>query len=331
MMGGMKIASGTRIPSLGRIGLGRLLAVALLAMAAVDSAAAQDQETASPPAKAGSGFDFGGGAPIEISADNGIEWNRDAKTYTARGNAVASQGNSEVHAESLVASYGTDSNQIDRLVAQGAVKIINPTQTAYGDRADYDRNRRLLVLTGSALKIVSASETVTARDAFEYWQDQDVTVAKGAVAIVKPDGTKIYGDQVTSYFRKNPASGKREAFQVQAEGHVKIDTGKEVATCSHLAYDPTTKIAVLTGNVVLTQNRNVFKGARAEIDTAKGISRLTPAPGERVRTVIQPKQKSNPAPSPATPPNAAAPSSSSSTGGAMASEAGAALPAVASP
>jgi len=35
------------------------------------------------------------------------------------------------------------------------------------------------------------------------------------------------GDQVTSYFRKNAETGKREAFQVKAEGNVRIDTGKE--------------------------------------------------------------------------------------------------------
>jgi lipopolysaccharide export system protein LptA len=80
---------------------------------------------------------------------------------------------------------------------------------------------------------------------------------------------------------------------VKAEGNVRIDTGKEIATCSHAVYDPNTQIAVLTGNVVVTQNKNVFRGARAEIDMAKGISRLLPAPGERVRTTIQPKQKSN--------------------------------------
>ena len=103
---------------------------------------------------------------------------------------------------------------------------------------------------------------------------------------------RIDGDQVTSYFRKN-ADGKREAYQVKAEGSVRIDTGKEIATCQRAVYDPATQIAVLTGNVVLTQNKNVFRGARAEIDLAKGISRLLPAPGERVRTTIQPKQNSN--------------------------------------
>jgi len=264
--------------------------VLLLALTAPIGADAQDATTTSAT---DSGFDFGGSQPIEISADNGIEWNRDAKNYTARGNAVATQGSSELHADTLIASYSGSSNQIDHVVAEGSVKIMSPSQTAYGDHADYDQARRLLVMTGAALKIENASETVTARDKLEYWQDQDVLVAKGDVVILHSDGTRINGDQVTSYFHKNAETGKRAAFQVKAEGNVRIDTGKEVATCSRAVYDPNTQIAVLTGNVVLTQNKNVFRGARAEIDMAKGVSRLLPSPGERVRTTIQPKQKSS--------------------------------------
>jgi lipopolysaccharide export system protein LptA len=254
------------------------------------------------------GFDLGSGSqPIEISADNGIEWDRDAKTYTARGNAVASQGNSEIHADTLTASYSGSSSDIDHVVADGAVKIINPNQTAYGEHADYDRTRKLLVLTGGALRIESTAETVTARDAFEYWQDQDAMVAKGNVVIAKSNGTTIKSDRATSYFRKNADTGKREIFQVKAEGNVRIDTGKEVVTCQRAVYDPTTQIAVLTGNVVLTQGRSEFHGARAELDMNKGISRLLPAPGQRVRTTIQPKQRNDANPG-------AAPNSSGTSG-----------------
>ena len=282
------------------VGAARCSAIALccavlLGAAALDPARAQDQ---SSTASSGGGFDLGSGSqPIEISADNGIEWDRDGKTYTARGNAVASQGNSEIHADTLIASYSSaNSNDIDHVVAEGSVKIINPNQTAYGDHADYDRTRKLLVMTGGALKIESTAQTVTARDKFEYWQDQDAMVAKGGVVITKSNGTTIKSDLATSYFRKNADTGKREVFQVKAEGNVRIDTGKEVVTCAHAVYDPTTQIAVLTGNVVLTQGRSVFEGARAELDMNKGISRLLPAPGQRVHTTIQPKQQQNVAP-----------------------------------
>jgi lipopolysaccharide export system protein LptA len=283
-------------------GVVRLFAIAfccamLFGVLPVRPATAQDQSGTAGAAD--NGFALGGGSqPIEISADNGIEWDRDGKSYTARGNAVASQGDSEIHADTLIASYSSNSNDIDHVVADGAVRILNPNQTAYGDHADYDRTRRLLVMTGSALKIESTAQTVTARDAFEYWQDQDAMIAKGGVVIAKSNGTTIKGDLATSYFRKNAQTGKREVFQVKAEGHVRIDTGKEIVTCERAVYDPTTQIAVLTGNVVLTQGRSVFQGARAELDMNKGISKLLPAPGQRVHTTIQPKQKANPGAAP---------------------------------
>jgi lipopolysaccharide export system protein LptA len=275
--------------------LRRAAFAAWLALSAPLAAVAQDQPAASPTSSTDSGFDLGGSDPIEISADNGIEWDRDAKTYTARGSAVAVQGNSELHGETLIASYTDSSSEIQHVTAIGAVKMMSPSQTAYGDHAEYDRVKRLMVMTGSNLKIVNADETVTARDQFEYWQDQDVLVATGDVFILKTDGTKINGDKVTSYFRKDAVSGKRQAYQVKAEGHVRVDTGKEIATAERGVYDPNTRIAVLTGNVVITQNKNVFRGARAEIDMDKGVSRLLPAEGQRVRSTIQPKSKaSNP-------------------------------------
>jgi lipopolysaccharide export system protein LptA len=267
----------------------------LLAIALLGAAPAHGQDAATN--NNGGGFAIGaGGQPIEISADNGIEWDRDAKTYTARGNAVASQGSAEIHADTLIASYSSgNSSDIDHVVADGAVKIMNPNETAYGDHADYDRARQLLVLTGSGLKIESTAQTVTARDSFEYWQGQDAMVAKGGVVIARSNGTTIKSDNATSYFRKNAETGKREMFQVKAEGHVRIDTGKEIVTCQHAVFDPATQIAVLTGNVVLTQGRSEFRGARAEIDMKKGVSRLLPSPGQRVHTTIQPKnQNANP-------------------------------------
>src|SRR4051794_4196046 len=43
--------------------------------------------------------------PLNIQADSGIEWQQDQKLYIARGNAVATRGTSEVHADTLIAYY----------------------------------------------------------------------------------------------------------------------------------------------------------------------------------------------------------------------------------
>ena len=58
---------------------------------------AQAQETA-PMGSAGKK------APIEITADTSLEWYRDAKMYIARDNAVAKQGPTELHGDTLTAS-----------------------------------------------------------------------------------------------------------------------------------------------------------------------------------------------------------------------------------
>src|SRR4051812_21909382 len=62
--------------------------------------------------------------PLEISADNALEWDRVNKKYVARGNAIAKQKDFEVKADTLVADYreGKDKKtEIYRLTATGNV------------------------------------------------------------------------------------------------------------------------------------------------------------------------------------------------------------------
>lgn len=281
--------------------LGALSVTLALLLAAPHSLLAQETTGASND----SGFGLGGGGnkdkPIEISADNGIEWKRDARTYTARGNALAQQGDTSISADTLIA-YLDEQDEIAHWEAIGNVKIQTDQSTSYGDHADYQESSRLLVLTGRNLKVVTEKQTVTARDQIEYWRDKDIVVAKGAVVLVRPaDNTTIHSDQATAYFRDkvdDPAtpedeSGGSELYQVDAQGHVRVDRKEQTGFSDHLAYDPNTEIAVLTGNVVIHSKQNTYSGGRAELDLKNDISRLLPAPGQRVKTVIKPKDNND--------------------------------------
>src|SRR3546814_9580590 len=70
-------------------------------------------------------------------------WNRDAKTYTARGNARAASGEVEVQADVLIAYYrepaegGEGDSEIYLLEAAGSVRIKSPEGTVYGDKGRY--------------------------------------------------------------------------------------------------------------------------------------------------------------------------------------------------
>jgi len=276
------------------------LSAALLLALAVP-ASAQDTATGTDDG-GGLGFDSDNEKPIEISAENGIEWKRDTRTYTARGNALAQQGNTSIAADTLIA-YLDDQDELSNWEAIGNVKIQTSQSTSYGDRAEYTEATRLLVLTGSNLKVVTDNQTVTARDQIEYWRDKDVVVAKGNVVIVRSQkNTTIHSDEATAYFRDkldDPATPQDETgdgseiYQVEAQGHVRVDRKEQTAFSDHLAYNPESDVAILTGNVTIHSKDNTYKGARAELDLANDVSRLLPAPGQRVFTTIRPKEDNN--------------------------------------
>ncbi|MEZ5833828.1 MAG: LptA/OstA family protein [Dongiaceae bacterium] len=306
------IIKGSLVPH-PRIAGARLLgaASAALFLLLAASAWAQDTGGASGGTNSGgsgdSGFGLGGNnkdKPIEISAENGIEWNRDARTYIARGNALAQQGDTSIAADTLIA-YLDAQDELSRWEADGNVKIQTSKSTSYGDHADYEESSRLLVLTGRNLKVVTDKQTVTARDQIEYWRDKDIVVAKGNVVIVRPEkNTTIHSDVATAYFRDkvdDPATPQDESadgsevYQVKADGHVRVDRTEKQQTgfSDHLVYDPNTEVAVLTGNVVIHSKDNTYKGGRAELDLKNDVSRLLPAQGQRVFTVIKPKDKNS--------------------------------------
>jgi lipopolysaccharide export system protein LptA len=286
-----------------KLGTPRVLsAIAAVLMLTLCSGSWAQETNSAATGGGGFGLDSDDNKPIEISAENGIEWKRDARTYTARGHALAQQGDTSIAADTLIA-YLDEQDELSHWEAIGNVKIQTSQSTSYGDHANYQESTRLLVLTGRDLKVVTDSQTVTARDQIEYWRDKDVVVAKGAVVIMRPEkNTTIHSDEATAYFRDkvdDPATPEdetgngSEVYQVEAQGHVRVDRKEQTAFSDHLAYNPDSEIAVLTGNVVIHSKDNTYKAGRAELDLKNDINRLLPAQGQRVRTVIKPKDEDN--------------------------------------
>lgn len=93
-------------------------------------------------------------APIEISADNTLEWHRDNQSYIAKGNAVAIQGDKIIKADTLTAHYApskTGDTEITKMVAVGHVEIKTSTDTAFGDHGEYDVLTEIVTLTGNVI------------------------------------------------------------------------------------------------------------------------------------------------------------------------------------
>jgi lipopolysaccharide export system protein LptA len=239
----------------------------------------------------------------------------------ASGNARAIRAGTTVFADRLIARYrargGAETpavgpggaGEIWRLEADGRVRIVSNTDRAEGDRAVYDLDRRVLVMTGRALKLTNGQDSVTARDALEYWVDRRMAVARGEAAVIAPD-RRLDAETIVAHFRDAPPAGPAPAAppspalapgtgrldRVEAFGDVRIRTATEFVQGDRGIYTPETGIARIAGNVRITRGQNQLNGAVAEVNLNTGVSRLVAAPGGRVAGFIVPEERDRPSP-----------------------------------
>ena len=232
--------------------------------------------------------------PLEINAEDGIEWNRNDKTYVARGNARAASGEVEVLADVLTAYYrereekqpkaeGEESlfsqgggSEIYLLEASGNVRINSPEGSVFGDKGQYKLAEKVFVMTGDDLRLVSKDDVVTARDSLEYWEGQRKAVARGQAHATHED-KQIKADVLTANFEEN-AQGDLEVHRIDAVGNVEIMTAKEYARGRKGVYYVDRELASLEGDVKITQGENQLDGDYAEVNMATGVSRMLGAP-----------------------------------------------------
>jgi len=264
----------------------------------------------------------GDNPPLQIQADSGIEWQQDAHLYIARGNAVAIRGPGEIHADTLIAHYreakgggNTGANtEIYRVEAEGRVTLKRDTQTVVGDRAVYDVDQAIAVVTGKGLQLTTPTDVVTARDSLDWYDQRQIAVARGN-AVATRNGKTIKADVLTAYLVKTApaptaagaqggrtvpapakppvtpaasrgtsgaASGSESKIsRVDAQGHVVIHNALDTGRGDFGVYKADTGIATLIGNVVIERGKDVIRGQRGVMDLNNNVSRMMPggAPG----------------------------------------------------
>jgi len=254
--------------------------------------------------------------PVNIEAENGIEWQQNNKVYIARGNAKATRGDDSITADTLYAYYrdtqpqpngaspqlrdsastgqqspfDNGSTQVYRIEAQGHVVFATPSQTAYGDRADYDVDQATLVVTGKNLRIVTQQDIITARDSFEWYDQKQIGVARGDATATRqgPERKSIRGDVLTAEVTK-PANQPSKISKVNALGHVTLVSEDQIARGDSGVYNLETGIATLSGHVTLTRGENELRGQYAVVDTNTNVARLLAAPPSAQSTGPRPR------------------------------------------
>jgi len=257
--------------------------------------------------------------PLDIEADQGIEWQQNNNVYIARGNAKAARGNVTVFADMLVAHYrpakkaapqpgasqtgaspdtaqASAGTEIYRIEAEGNVRIQTPTQTIFGDKGIYDLDTTVAQMTGKHLRLVTPRDTVTARDSLEWYDNRQVAVARGNAVAIREE-KRVTGDVLVAQVTKTGNEAAR-VNRVDASGHVLVTTTGEIGRGDKGVYDVDKGVATLAGNVTLTRGGNTASGHCAVVDLNTNVSRLlstcpglSGGTGERVKGLIVPAQK----------------------------------------
>lgn len=247
------------------------------------------------PALAGAQtIDMSQGGPVDITANDGIEWRQADQVVVARGNARAVRDGTTVEGARLLARYRpraglpapaqpgetplNGGNEIWRMEAEGDVKISTATDTATGDRGVYDMDQAVLVLTGRNLSLVTPQQTITARDSLEYWSQRKMAVARGNAVVVTQDGRRITADALVAYLLDDPAPTTTTAGAAPAANSTTTRVSQPRAGTEGAAAPPPGQGRIdrveLFGNVEIRTETEVVRGERGVYAAGTGQARL---------------------------------------------------------
>ena len=229
------------------------------------------------------------GTPLTIEADDVLEWNQTDGIYTAKGNAVAIQGTTEIRGNLLEATYDPDSEErdIETVTATGNVSYRDDASRASGSKLIYSIAARDYRVDGPDAVVSGSRGTITADTSIDLDTRADETQKMTAIgdAVYKDsDGRVFAGNLLNAYFAEDGS-----LTSIDAEGDVKVTSanGRE-ATGDAATYDAGAEFATVTGNVEIIDSGSRMRGGRAEIDLKTGNSRmLSTGSGGRVSGVLQ--------------------------------------------
>jgi lipopolysaccharide export system protein LptA len=107
----------------------------------------------------------------ELSADN------KGKTAIFTGKVVAKQGEITIFADKLTVNYGEKKGEVDKIAADGNVRIIQENRTGIAAHALYESKAGRIILTGKP-KVMQGTDTLTG-DIITYYIDEDRSDVKG--------------------------------------------------------------------------------------------------------------------------------------------------------
>jgi lipopolysaccharide export system protein LptA len=169
---------------------------------------------------------------------------------------------------------------------QGALQSQNKDQPIHIEAATLEVHDKAKTATFSGnVQVVQGDTTMRCRSLVVFYGAEE-----GAGA-AKPAATRPADSQAAPGMPQGAQSIRR----IEARGGVTVVTKDQNASGELGVYDLKTKTITLTGNVVVSQGKNILHGERVVVDTATGNARVESGATahDRVRALIQPGKGAN--------------------------------------
>lgn len=238
-------------------------------------------------------------APLEIFADE-TEWDRENNRVIARGNAILKKNSDQITASEVVGYFEEKDGKrhLAKVDAFQNVVITTPTgEIKGGDKGTYFTDTQYMIIEGPQIVLTSSkNESLTTEKKLEYWELEKKAFAENPVTILREKDI-IKGNQLTAFFAEDAETKQTKLSKADLVGNVEIVTPTQTANGDKSVYKPMENVAILEGNVTLTQEGNVLKGewCRANLLTGHNMLRNAapdgPVSTKPVYALLIPKSK----------------------------------------
>ena len=221
--------------------------------------------------------------PIEIFADNGIEWHKNKNKYVALGNAKALSGTLSLESDRIEAFYKeNDSSNMNITEVRAKKNVVvqdKKMKITGGEYAEYKILKDYFLINGRNIILTSENNTLKSNKKLEYWRSKNIAIATGKAEAKKDNEFVVLADKLVWYLQEK--NQKTTVKKLLGFKNVSIKTNNEVAFSDKAIYNNETEICKLYGNVKLQRGESFLIGEYAEVDLRSGISKLLPAPGNK--------------------------------------------------
>jgi lipopolysaccharide export system protein LptA len=124
--------------------------------------------------------------PITVKSNNLTADNK-GKTAVFTGKVVAKQGDVTIFCDKLTVYYGNTQGEVDKIEADGNVRIVQENRTGLASHAVYESKQGRITLTGGNPKVMQGADTVTGEVITYFIDDERSSVTGGRVeAVIHP-------------------------------------------------------------------------------------------------------------------------------------------------